>query len=332
MGAGRRLAFAAAVLATVGGSIATASASAQPPVRYTIEAQPWSCASFVGPLAQEVQLACDASGAPCTIAPPQEQADVVLRLVCQDAGWSLEAIQNGQRIWAVALGGEPHERLRQAGLWAARAVEDPGSLPPGRPMPTVVPAAPPSPTWSPPPPIARHDVRDDHSASGLTFALGAVSLSQGDPFSLEHVFMMGARATAAFDVGPVRLGGAVSYSSTRPNLYPTLIGIAELGGIVSIGAPWTSHVVGVALEGGVRIIGFDFDKDARPYVRPSLVFQAPLDGDVRPFLALSLGFSPSPVSSDWGSRSAAVGRGAMPSPGGLLTTATIDLGLAWSAW
>ena len=111
-----------------------------------VETRPWTCARWVRPLAEEIQLACDA-GAGCGIAPDERSASRCATLVCSsDDHWTLEARdRSGRILWTLALDGSHEDRLRQAGVWVARS--DMPDLPPW-------PADPPPPPARLPPELA----------------------------------------------------------------------------------------------------------------------------------------------------------------------------------
>src|SRR5579864_5305132 len=79
------------------------NAATPKPTTWWIETHPWTCSAEAGPLARQVQLACDATGR-CAIATDERSADRRAVLVCGDGGWILEARDaNDQPLWTLAL-------------------------------------------------------------------------------------------------------------------------------------------------------------------------------------------------------------------------------------
>jgi hypothetical protein len=130
-------------------SVAWSSAGrAAPPNRITwwVETHPLTCGAQAGPLARQVQLACDATGR-CAIASDEPSADRRAVLVCGDDGWTLEARDaKDQPLWRLALGTTDDDaRLRNAGVWIARSEgEGPIDLPPSTAVATTHSPVPPS--------------------------------------------------------------------------------------------------------------------------------------------------------------------------------------------
>jgi hypothetical protein len=227
---------------------------------WTIEAEPWPCARFVEALAREVELACDASGSACHVAAVKDTPTMRAVLVCAaDASkpWTVSATTiDGDEIWTLTLEGDLEERLRKGALWIARTpVPEPAAPPPvvrSSPPPSAPPAAeapepPPAPEVEPPP----------AENGGLT---------------LEAFYRVGGQRTQAtgargagflHGTGLTRLGlsvavaneSSVNQTSTDNGYWITTSSVsgwtAEAGAIFTVGAPWSDHVGGIALEAGV---------------------------------------------------------------------------------
>ena len=105
-----------------------ANADPQQATSWWVEVHPWTCASWTGDLARALELACDAPGRACRVAPSVEAADHRAVLACE-AGKalpvSIEArTTTGEVAWMARLTGDPHERIRTAAAWIARDARD----------------------------------------------------------------------------------------------------------------------------------------------------------------------------------------------------------------
>ena len=114
-----------------------------PRVLWWVEGRPWSCSDLVGPVARQVELACDASRQRCGIATNRAAASRIASLACapEGQGFRLDAEDPaGHPLWSVALAGDEETRARKAAMWIARADTD-GPLLDAVPPPAVTPPA-----------------------------------------------------------------------------------------------------------------------------------------------------------------------------------------------
>ena len=242
-----RIMLAVLVLTSVAGSSAAGAATAKP-VRWWIETHPWTCGAEAGPLARQVQLACDAT-ARCAVASDEGSAERRAVLVCGDEGWTLEAQDAaGQVLWTLALGTtDDQARLRKAGVWIARSEgEGPVDLPPSR-TPTIARSPPPA---SPSEALEPDRIPEDSKAPHLSVATlfhGASPRSDRNDYG----FAWGGRAllvgSAPRLTGPLLSGVAATaeYSSEKTE-YSLVRGGLVLGLDASLG----DFRFGVLVEGG----------------------------------------------------------------------------------
>jgi hypothetical protein len=224
------------------------SAAAAKPTTWWIETQPWTCSAEAGPLARQVQLACDATGK-CAIARDPCSADLRAVLVCGDEGWTLEARDaNDQPLWTLALGATDDDaRLRKAGVWIARSE---GEGPADGPLSTTATTTRAPPLAAPAEAPEQHHLPEDSRAAHLSLAAlfhGSSPLSGRDDYGLAW----GGRAllvgSAPRTTGPLIFGiaGTAEYSSAKTDYSVVLAGLT-LGLDASVG----DFRLGVLVEGG----------------------------------------------------------------------------------
>lgn len=224
------------------------SAATAKPTTWWIETRPWTCGAEAGPLARQVQLACDATSR-CAIASDPNSADRHAVLVCGDAGWTLEARDaNDQPLWTLALGATDDDaRLRKAGVWIARSEgEAPVELAPPTTATTTRSPALAAPAEAP----EGRRVPDDPKTAHLSFAAlfhSSSPLSDRDDYGLAW----GGRAlvvgSAPRTTGPLIFGitGTAEYSSDKTD-YSLVLAALTLGLDFSVG----DFRFGVLVEGG----------------------------------------------------------------------------------
>jgi hypothetical protein len=301
------------------------------PHTWWVETRPWTCVRWLGPLAREIQLACDALGHSCVVASNLAEADrhAILGCAPDEEHWQLEARgADGARLWSVELTGEPEDRLRKAGVWAASAggdapiatIAEP-SLSPERGPPILGPGpidVPPETRPAPPAPA------EGHGGIALT---GSFMAGDGQT-TAANATLVGARVAAAvrpFDArsgwAPASIGLALYGGHTVST--PNDVYLGTGGVTLGWGAPWTDDVFGVGVEGGGALVDrnnniFALELEHQratqviPYVGGS-VFVVARTGALRPLVAASvLHFS----SQSWGP----------------VTTGALNVGLVWSAF
>ncbi len=285
-----------------------------PQARWWVEARPWTCSAQTGPLARQIQLACDATAA-CAIAPNEAAASRRAILRCGEGEWTLEAQDvAGRSLWSVALGaGDEEARLRTAAVWTARSL---GSdllpvLEPATPARSIAVGVPALPRDEADVPAKETRAAHDPGAPRVSFAaMGHASRPSAN--STDYGEAGGARVFATIQLprvfGPVHFGVAASGEHDWNGNSDYTLGRA--GGIVGIGAPFSGrYVVGLSGEAGAVLLnGLARDGYFSPnygnmyrsnnvgeYVQASAHVQAPLVGAVRPFLSVSysklLGFT-----------------------------------------
>jgi len=273
----------AVAVATTLVSTGVARAQDEERVSWWLEARPWSCSRWVAPLARMLELACDAGGGTCGIAASAGHAGRRAVLRCDDlpGRWTVEAYSNasGERLWALDLDGDEHERLRRAAAWIAGheapdtievaplprdatgqspadtrvppagpcsrsshgAFDDSPDIPDGETVALVGP--PPAVSPPPPPPVS-------HSDNGLIVTLRWSSPPEMTTESMGFFpDFWGARVGAAFaGVGSLRIGAAADFGEPPDGL---LKWMSRTGATVTYGAPYgDGSVLGVGLEGG----------------------------------------------------------------------------------
>jgi hypothetical protein len=339
---------AAAPLVPLGPASASPSAPAPalaPARRVWVEARPWTCDHQIVALARDTELACDALGGRCQIAASEEEATHRAVLVCDSAvRWTLRIeTSEGQPVVAVRLVGDREERLRKAAMWIARTEDDgptagppSGSVAPPAPAPPApvlrVPSAPaaspardPSTVWAdepdfPPPPKPKK-----RRAGGLALdaTFGVTNSSFVDSFR-------GLHASIVFPAGPFHVGPVGAYDQAS-SFAAGYAGIGHLGGRAGWGAPFSDRIVGLWLESGVawgtrpnagdgyHLWGTSFGSDnaptdfVTPYGRAEVMLQLPLNGPLRPYVAVA-------------------GTHAVNEFGEGVQSALFAAGLAWRAW
>jgi hypothetical protein len=243
----RRITLTVLGVTSVAWSSAGSAATAKP-TTWWIETHPWTCSAEAGPLARQVQLACDATGR-CAIASDEHSADRRAVLVCDDEGWTLDARDaNDKPLWTLALGATDDEaRLRKAGVWIARS-EGEGLV--DLPLSTTA-ATTRSPALAAPAEAPERDrVSDDPNAAHLSFA---ALLHSSSPRSDRNDYGVawGGRVllvgSAPRTTGPLIVGiaGTAAYSSERTD-YSLVQGGLTLGLDASVG----DFRFGLLVEGG----------------------------------------------------------------------------------
>jgi hypothetical protein len=299
-----------ALVATISLMLTSASAArGEAPVRtaWWVAARPWTCAGETGPLARQIELACDATGS-CRIAADESSASRRAVLECGENGWTLVAEDaKGTPLWTLSLGpgDDDDARLRRAAVWIARS-EGSGvvsrieaapkleiaTISPSRWRDTASDQEKPDP--SSPDPVAPHL---------FLGVMGHTTLSTLTNTFNDYVPMGGGRALVMGSIpgllGPVRFGLAAtiehdlmnapyaSYSSNHTFFRP--------GVIVGLGAPFEEgSIVGGSLEAGPAFFygmhEWTSDGELKTevtgvYGQAAFYIQAPIEGSVRPFLS-----------------------------------------------
>ena len=225
------------------------SAAAAKPTTWWIETHPWTCSAEAGPLARQVQLACDATGR-CAIASDERSADRRAVLVCGDEGWTLEARDaSDQALWTLALGAADDEaRLRKAGVWIARSEgEGPVDLPRPAMSTTTLSPAPATPSEAP----ERDRVPEDPGRSAhLSFAAlfhGSSPRSDPNDYGLAWGGRVLLAGSAPRTTGPLLFGiAATAEGSSEKTDYSLVQG----GVVLGLGASIGDFRLGVLVEGG----------------------------------------------------------------------------------
>jgi hypothetical protein len=326
-----RLTLAVFGLISVAWSSAGRAAPANP-LTWWIETHPWTCSAETGPLARQVQLACDATGR-CAVAGDERSADRRAVLVCGDDGWTLEARDaKDQPLWTLVLGTTDDDaRLRKAGVWIARSEgEGPIDLPPSTTAATTASAVPPPPSVAP----EQDRAPADSMAAHLSFAAmfhGSSPRSNSEDYGLAW----GGRAllvgSAPRTTGPLLFGiaGTAERSSER-----TEYSLVRGGLVLGLGASLGNLRVGLSLEGGPALLHAPFagfgsvvpqcasnqcktpspspSSALHPYAQASLFAEWSLPGLIHPFL--------SPTAT-W-----IVDRGPTQIPNGIVG---LDVGFVW---
>jgi hypothetical protein len=283
------------------------------PVTWWIETRPWTCSAQAGPLAREVQLACDATGR-CAVASDERSADRRAVLVCADDGWTLEARDaSDQPLWTLTLGTTDDDaRLRKAGVWIARSE---GEGPMARPPSTTTVATTRSPASASPPIAPEPDRVPGDSGSPHLSVAAMFHSSRPLSNASDYDWAWGARAVLAGSAprttGPLILGiaGSAEHASGRTDY--TLV---RAGPTVGLGASVGDFRLGLLGEIGLGLLqvpnastaGMAFPGNApkptqmdmsalRTYVQTSLFAQWSLPGPIHPFLSptmtwLAMGF------------------------------------------
>jgi hypothetical protein len=253
-----------------------------------VDTRPWACTRWARPLAEEIQLACDA-GAGCTIAPDGRSATRRATLVCgSDEHWALEARdRNGRVLWTLSLDGSHEDRLRQAGVWVARS--DMPDLPPlsaeSSPTPPGLPPElgelPDSPT-EPPPPVAPPvppppAASDKPAASGSPVQPGWFAFSASAYVGEMRVFELPSTATVVGDAsapgsvgGNAAMGGlhaaaiahsthiygglSVGYEHSLTNFDGSSASLWRPGAVLGWGAPYGDGWFGVSASAGIAFL------------------------------------------------------------------------------
>ena len=249
-----------------------------PPRRVWLEARPWTCARELPAFAVNVELACDAMGHECEVAPSQEVATETATLYCHaDATdrWSVEVGPQGERIVA-SLTGDREQRLRKAAMWVARANLD------GSPPPTPAPAPAPAPAPEATPPVvivvpalagpAPHDTSDAPTTTPTNH--GGITLSSLSGVTSAATGVAGLHAHFAV---PLPHGFYVGPSASYVSFYQvdwsdlargpgSTTGQGVLGGVQGgWGAPFDDHWVG----GSVGVGGGGEWNNSGPVVTPT---------------------------------------------------------------
>jgi hypothetical protein len=299
-----RLTLAVFGLTSVAWSSAGRAAPAKP-LTWWIETHPWTCSAETGPLARQVQLACDATGR-CAVASDEPSADRRAALVCGDDGWTLQARDaKDQPLWTLALGTTDDDaRLRKAGVWIARSEgEGPIDLPLSTTAATTASTVPPSPS------VAAEQDRApaDPKAAHLSFAAmfhGSSPRSNSEDYGLAwggRALLVGSAPRAT---GPLIFGiaGTAERSSEK-----TDYSLVRGGLVLGLGGSAGDFRVGLLVEGGPALLHAPFDGSGfvvpkcasnqcrppspsptsalHPYAQASLFAQWSLPGPIHPFLS-----------------------------------------------
>jgi hypothetical protein len=252
------------------------------PTAWWVNTRPWTCARWSAPLAQEIQLACDA-GAGCSIASDEHSASRCATLVCSsDDHWTLEASdRSGRILWRLALQGSHQDRLRQAGVWVARSdapddvsplPADPppprASTPPELPVSPAEPAAPSAPAPSPPAsdkPAAPPSASGEPSQAGwLAFSASAqvgqlrmftIPASWSLPVTTGGSAAMGGLHGAAIAHSTHGYGGlSVAYEHSLTDFGGMSASLWRPGAVLGWGAPYGDGWWGVSVGAGVAFV------------------------------------------------------------------------------
>jgi hypothetical protein len=300
-----------------------ARADAPPANTWWIEAKPWSCARFLGPIARAVQAACDAGAGTCALAPTEGSASHRLILFCEDAqdSWRVSVERaDHQPLWSTSFDGETGDRLAAIGRFVAhegehsprltRVAEEPASF-------AVTPLAF-SPQELPPPTTELEEPPRAHEGGlSLDVSYGVINLQA-------HVRAI--HGVVAFSHGAAKLGLALGYAETaQSSVAVPNVRQVQAGAVVALGAPWDTHFVGCALEVGAAIWqsqGQDISPSlpppqygpwaASPYAQWTMVFQVPVE-PVRPWFGTSALFE----FNEFGTAT---------------QTFSVVGGVAWNAW
>jgi hypothetical protein len=296
-------------LCVLGAALTASMARAgTPPTQWWVEARPWTCSAQIGPLARQIQLACDATQS-CAVARNEPSATRRAVLVCGEQGWTLDAQDASHAVvWSLALGAgdDDDARLRKAAIWVARS-EGGDPLPGGDP--SASPAAVEEDGPAPAAPLERDRPQSKPAAHDPTSprftlsAMGHASKSMANTDSYGDA--AGGRVMITMQIpkvfGPLQFG--VTGEEERDLQQVPGDTLFRAGGIVGVGAPFArTSFLGASVEGGAAALyGWNDHGDFSPgygygaasnstalgsYVQASVYIQAPL-GSFRPFLCAS---------------------------------------------
>jgi hypothetical protein len=307
-----------------------ARAEAAPPVAWWIDAAPWSCARFIGPVARAVQTACDAAGGECALAATAASASRRLTLFCEEdeSSWRVSGeAADHTLLFSASFDGGADDRPARIGQFVAHQAESlpatdarPPRFPRGSATPARSPAAPAE--GAPPPPLAfspqevpptEDEKERDPDAPPRPHEGGlSVDASLGSDGNM----VTGVHAVAAFALGDAKVGVAVAYAKQDASAR-----FVRAGFVTALGAPWDLHVVGCSLEVGASV-GQTLDQTfpvlhygawgASPYAQWTMVIEIPVQ-PFRPWVGTSALF----VLDQFGSAN---------------QTLSLVGGIAWSAW